>query len=178
VDDFRFDDHPGFQRGALLAAAGGAALLAAGGSIPLAMAGSAAAVTLAASAPWRWRILAACACAAGAFAWQLAPRPWSAPACGAMLALLFAAVKADALMREDSSPLSPAAVALAALSGSAALWAAAALLPALVAALATAVPSSIAAGVSGGVLGIWMAFAAVPLHLRIGRSPARSELGA
>ena len=184
MDDVRFEDHPAFQRAALLAAAGGAALLAAGGPLPLAMAGSAAAVTLAASAPWRWRILAACACAAGACAWQLAPRPWSAPACGVMLALLFAAVRADGLKREEAAPLASAAVALAALAGSAVLWAASALLPDLTAALATAVPSSIAAGLSGAVLGIWTAFASVPLHLRIRRDPAgleeaaRSELRA
>jgi hypothetical protein len=54
----------------------------------------------------------------------------------------------------------------------------------LTAALATAVPSSIAAGLSGAVLGIWTAFASVPLHLRIRRDPtgleeaARGELRA
>jgi len=165
VDTLRFEDHAAFQRAALLAAAGGAALLAAGGSLPLATAGSAAAVTLAASAPWRWRILAAGACAAGAFAWQLAPQPWSAFACGTMLSLLFAAVRADALKREAATPPSQAAVALAALAGGAVLWAASALLPDLTAALATAIGPSIAAGLSGAVLGIWTAFASVPLHL-------------
>ena len=97
--DVRFEDHPAFQRASLLAAAGGAALLAAApsastggvGSLPLAVAGIGAAVTLAAAVPWRWRILAACSCAASAFAWELAPRAWSAPACGAMIALSFAA---------------------------------------------------------------------------------------
>jgi len=111
--DLRFEDHADFQRGAVWCAAGGAAL-ATLGSLPLAVAGSALALTLGCAAgPWRPRIVAAGACAAAALAWALAPHPWSAPACGAVLGLLFAAARAEAARRSGALPPSRLAVALA-----------------------------------------------------------------
>jgi len=162
----RFEDHAGFQRGAVWCAAGGAAL-ATIGSLPLAVAGSALAVTLGCAAgPWRPRIVAGCAGAAAALAWALAPQPWSAPACGAVLGLLFAAARADAALRSGSLPPSRLAVAIAVATAAAALGLAAAVLPQLSFALATLVPASMATGVSGAVLGLWAALCAAPLHLR------------
>jgi hypothetical protein len=166
--DVRFEDHGAFQRAALLAAAGGAAL-GMTGSLPLAAAGSAAALCLACRAvPWRWRILAAGACAAGAVVWAIAPQAWSAPACGAMLAISLAAIRADALQRAHAPALPDAALGVAMLAGSGALFAASVLLPGLTAALAAFVPPIAAAGVCGAVLGLWTAVASAPLHLRIG----------
>jgi hypothetical protein len=164
--DLRFEDHADYQRGAIWCAAGGAAL-ATLGSLPLAVAGSAFALTLGcATGPWRPRIVAACACAAAAVAWALAPRPWSAPACGAVLGLLFAAARAEAARRSGALPPSRLAVALAIATAMAVLGLAAVVLPYLSFALATFVPASMAAGVSGAVLGLWAALSAAPLHLR------------
>ena len=142
----RFEDHADFQRGAVWCAAGGAAL-ATLGSLPLAVAGSSLAVTLGcAGGPWRPRIVAACAGAAAALAWALAPQPWS--------------------RRSGTLPPSRLAVAIAVATAAAALGLAAAVLPHLSFALATLVPASMATGVSGAVLGLWAALCAAPLHLR------------
>jgi len=166
--EVRFEDHPAFQRAALLAAAGGAAL-GATGSLPLAAAGSAVALTLGITAvPWRWRILAACACVASAVVWGVAAKPWSAPAFGAMLGLVLAGARADAVRRSGGSPVSPCAVVAGAAAASIAFATGAALLPDLTAALSTLAPSFYVAACSGAVLGLWTAISSAPVHLRIG----------
>src|SRR4030081_1923164 len=125
----RFRDHAHFQPGAIWCAAGGAAL-ATLGSLPLAVAGSALALTLGcATGPWRPRIVAACACPPAAVAWALAPRRWSAPACGAVLGLLFAAARPEAARHSGALPPSRLAVALAIATAMAVLGLAAVVLP-------------------------------------------------
>jgi hypothetical protein len=175
--DVRFDDHAGFQRSAVCFAAGGA-VLGTLGSLPLAVAGSALALMGWAAAPWRPRLLAACACVAAVLSWLLLPHAWSAPACGAMLGLLLAAVRADAARRSGALPPSRLAVAFAALGAAIALGLAAAMLPHLSSALSTIAPAWTGAGLSGGVLGLWAALSAAPLHVRFGGDPVETRLGA
>src|SRR5262249_43061434 len=96
-------------------------------------------------------------------------QPWSAPACGAMLAISFAAGRADALPRARAAPLPGGALGAAALAGRAALVTGSALLPGPRTGLAALVPRFSAAGRVGSILGLWTAIASTPLHLRAGR---------
>jgi hypothetical protein len=167
----RFEDHLAFQRAALWSAAGGA-VLGAFGPLPLAVAGSALGLSIAcANAGWRNRLLAAGGCAAAAVVWAVAAHPWSAWACGATLALLFAAVRAGSANAAGTRPPSPIAVALTVAGGAAAVALGSELLPASLAALSTVAPGWIAAALSGAVLGLWAAVCSAPLHVAVDREP-------
>ena len=176
--DARFEDHASFQRAAIAFAAGGAAVGAAG-ALQLAAAGSALVLLISGGkAGLPRRAIAAWCCMAVASAWMALPLAWSGVACGVMLALFLAVVRSDTARRSGASPPSHAAIALSVALSAGALAAAGATLPHFAAALAAVGPAWVAGGLSGGAMGLWAAFAAAPLHIRIGADPVEARFTA
>jgi len=169
----RFEDHAGFERTCLIAAAGGALaayyatwMMPAARLVPWAAAGAMAALVPLRGGRRRWQTAIVAISAAGGVAVALLGD-------GAVAAAAIFAFGA-ALRWEDQLP--PAACIVAAVAVAAGAGFAALSLPALTELLGTVLPGAGGAAVGGAILGLWLGGATAPLHLRTARDRVEQRL--